>query len=55
LQMYKIKNTRLISESRISIYTKYFIVPFYENISYELIQVSSIDKTCINSIGIRIN
>ena len=24
--MYKIKNTRLISESRISIYTKYFIV-----------------------------
>ena len=25
--MYKIKNTRLISESRISIYTKYFIVP----------------------------
>ena len=27
LQMYKIKNTRLFSESRISIYTKYFIVP----------------------------
>lgn len=27
MQMYKIKNTRLISESRISIYTKYFIVP----------------------------
>ena len=26
--MYKIKNTRLISESRISIYTKYFIVPY---------------------------
>ena len=26
--MYKIKTTRLISESRISIYTKYFIVPF---------------------------
>nr|DAK08461.1 MAG TPA: hypothetical protein [Caudoviricetes sp.] len=26
--MYKIKNTRLISESRISIYTKYFIVPW---------------------------
>jgi hypothetical protein len=25
--MYKIKNTRLFSESRISIYTKYFIVP----------------------------
>ena len=25
--MYKIKNTRLISESRISIYKKYFIVP----------------------------
>ena len=25
--MYKIKNTRLIYESRISIYTKYFIVP----------------------------
>ena len=28
--MYKIKNTRLISESRISIYTKYFIVPLYD-------------------------
>ena len=26
--MYKIKNTRLIYESRISIYTKYFIVPY---------------------------
>uniref|UniRef100_UPI001E62E5C5 hypothetical protein n=1 Tax=Bacteroides sp. 1001136B_160425_E2 TaxID=2787083 RepID=UPI001E62E5C5 len=26
-QMYKIKNTRLKLESRISIYTKYFIVP----------------------------
>jgi len=25
--MYKIKNTRLKLESRISIYTKYFIVP----------------------------
>ena len=32
LQMYKIKNTRLISESRISIYTKYFIVPKKENV-----------------------
>ena len=28
--MYKIKNTRLFSESRISIYTKYFIVPHKE-------------------------
>ena len=27
--MYKIKNTRLIYESRISIYTKYFIVPVF--------------------------
>ena len=27
LQMYKIKNTRFKLESRISIYTKYFIVP----------------------------
>ena len=32
--MYKIKNTRLISESRISIYTKYFIVPYISSISY---------------------
>ena len=31
--MYKIKNTRLFSESRISIYTKYFIVPYLDTSS----------------------
>jgi len=35
-QMYKIKNTRLFSESRISIYTKYFIVPNFINFSINI-------------------
>ena len=38
--MYKIKNTRLFSESRISIYTKYFIVPYNSILNLELLDDS---------------
>ena len=42
--MYKIKNTRLFSESRISIYTKYFIVPFIMLIITEIAEAVQADR-----------